>query len=326
MIKIISVLLLIIITGCDNKNTSTSEPILSQKQRVQLENFISRIKSEMVYMPSGSFLMGDFCSKMRNGGMFCTIDKNNKPAHEVTLSSFSISKFKITHEDYDFYLKISGLPPQSYQKEHDNKTLAGMKMFKKSPAIVSWNEANNYCLWLRKKTGLNFSLPTEAQWEYSARNKGKFVIIATDDGTLRYNKKTGVGENYATDKDREDVKVPDGFISILVHFPVDKYPPSPAGLYGMADNGKEWVIDWYDPDWYLKSLSQDPQGPEQGVIKSKKTGQYWKVLRGASRPSPGWPSGLTFSRSYQVPEPGYPAGITARCVVNNPHPLNTTEN
>ncbi|KMK19303.1 hypothetical protein ABW09_08000 [Pluralibacter gergoviae] len=326
MQKIIIVLLLIMVTACDNKNDTASESMLTQMQKKQLENFLSKVKSQMVYMPEGAFLMGDFCSEMRNGGMFCTIDKNNKPVHRVGLSAFSISKFKITHEDYSFYLNVSGYPPQSYTGKNANELLMGMTMFKNGPAIVSWSEAESYCMWLKKQTGLSFSLPTEAQWEYAARDKGKYVIIATDDGTLRYNKKNELGENYATDEDRRNVRVSEGFISELVHFAVDKYPPSPAGLYGMADNGKEWVLDWYDPDWYTKSPLRDPQGPEQGVIKDKETGQFFKVLRGATRPAPGRPSGLTFSRSYQVPEPGYPAGITARCVVNDPHPLNTMPN
>ena len=318
--------LLLLAAGCNDKNDIISEPVLSLEQKKQLSNFLLKVKSQMVYMPAGTFLMGDFCSEMRNGGMFCTGDKNNKPAHRVELSAFSISKFKITHEDYNFYLRISGLPLQRFNEEYRNKTLAGMTMFENSPAIVSWGEAKSYCQWLKRQTGLNFGIPTEAQWEYSARNTGKYIIIATDDGTLRFNEHNGLGENYATYEDRRNVRVSEGFISELVHFAVDKYPPSPAGLYGMADNGKEWVLDWYDPDWYTKSPLRDPQGPEQGVIKDKETGQFFKVLRGATRPAPGRPSGLTFSRSYQVPEPGSPAGITARCVVNDPHPLNTMAN
>ncbi|MXD08448.1 formylglycine-generating enzyme family protein, partial [Escherichia coli] len=93
-------------------------------------------------------------------------------------------KFKITHEDYDFYLKMSGLPSQKFKEEWQNEILADVTVLEKSPAIISWSEADNYCRWLKQQTGLNFALPTEAQWEYAARNKGKYVSIASDDGSL----------------------------------------------------------------------------------------------------------------------------------------------
>jgi formylglycine-generating enzyme required for sulfatase activity len=125
---------------------------------------------------------------MRNGGAFCTSDKNNKPVHEVELSSYSISKFKITHENYAFYLEMTGQPKQQFDKEWRNKTLFDMTFLKNSPAIITWTEASNYCSWIKKESGLPFSLPTEAQWEYAARNRGQYVVIATDDDTLRINK------------------------------------------------------------------------------------------------------------------------------------------
>nr|WP_283250766.1 SUMF1/EgtB/PvdO family nonheme iron enzyme [Enterobacter cloacae] len=103
----------------------------------------------------------------------------------------------------------------------------------------------------------------------------------------------------------------------MVLFPVDKYPPTPFGLYGMAENGYEWVKDWYDPDYYSKSPIKDPQGPEKPVIKDKDTGQYRKVLRGGEAPSPGFEVGLTFYRAYRIKDNLYPAGTTVRCVVNS---------
>lgn len=316
----LAILILILLSGCDEKKVVT--PALTGEQKKELNAFLSRVRADMVYMPAGTFLMGDFCSEMRNGGAYCTGDKSNKPAHNVELSAYSISKYKISHEEYASYLRLSGSTSQNYNDEVSDKMLSRMTILDNSPAIIDWREADKYCRWLKKSTGLNFSLPTEAQWEYSARNKGQYVIIATDDGTLRYNLKTERGENFATDEDREIAAQPYRIDSPLIRLPVDKYPPSPAGLYGMAENGREWVMDWYDPDWYKKSPVKDPHGPESGVIKDEETGQYWKVLRGAIRPAPGRPSGLTFSRSYDIPEPGYPAGNTARCVVNEPEPLN----
>ncbi|MEI9483568.1 SUMF1/EgtB/PvdO family nonheme iron enzyme [Enterobacter cancerogenus] len=321
MKKIIIPGIIFALSGCDN--TGQEAASLTSQQKKELQTFLHRAKSEQVFVQGGTFWMGDFCSKMRNGGPYCTPDKNNKPVHEVELSNFSISKFKITHENYAFYLEITGQPKQHFDKEWRNKTLSDMTFLKNSPAIITWTEASNYCLWLKKETGLSYSLPTEAQWEYAARNHGQYVIVATDDGTLRVNKKTGKGENFATDEDRDEVGEPNGILPSLISFPVDKYSPSPLGLYNMADNGKEWVIDWYDPDYYSKSRKKEPLGPDQPVVKDRTRGQYLKVLRGASNPTPGFPSGLTITRYYQVKDPEAPLGTTARCVVNTTTPTNT---
>ena len=320
MNKILILGIIIVLSGCDNTNSDTVN--LIHQQNKELRTFIQKEKSKQVFVQGGTFWMGDFCSKIRDGGSFCTSDKNNKPVHEVELSSYSISKFKITHENYSFYLALNGLPAQEFGDKNVDKMLTDMTFLKNSPAIITWTEASNYCAWLKKETGLPFSLPTEAQWEYVARNRGQYVAIATDDGTLRVNKKTGKGENFATDVDRDEIAEPNGLSPPLVHFPVDKYSPSPLGLYNMADNGKEWVIDWYDPDYYSKSPKKDPQGPEIPVVKDKSEEQYWKVLRGGNRPVTGFSSGLTITRYYQVKDPNGPLGTTARCVVNTTTSIN----
>ncbi|WMY76052.1 SUMF1/EgtB/PvdO family nonheme iron enzyme [Buttiauxella selenatireducens] len=319
MNKIIIPAFILILSGCDNTSADTVD--LTSQQKKELQLFIQKAKSEQIFVQGGTFWMGDFCSKMRSGGSFCTSDKNNKPDHKVELSSYSISKFKITHENYSFYLDITGKPKQNFDNKLRNKTLSDMTFLQNSPAIISWTEASNYCTWLKKETGLPFSLPTEAQWEYAARNRGQYVTIATDDGTLRVNSKTYKGENFATDEDRDEVAEPNGLNPPLVRFPVEKYPASPLGLYNMADNGKEWVVDWYDPDYYVKSPMKDPQGPDKPVVKDKTKGQYWKVLRGASNPVPGFPSGLTITRYYKIKDPDGPLGTTARCVINSAEPI-----
>ncbi|MDK1234758.1 formylglycine-generating enzyme family protein [Cronobacter turicensis] len=274
-----------------------------------------------MYVKGGTFEMGDFCKKTRNGGPYCSPEKDTKPLHEVELSSYSIGKFKVTHEDYDFYLKMAGLPKQYFEEKFEDEMLAAMTYFKNSPAVVTWTEADNYCSWLKKETGIPFSLPTEAQWEYAARGRGQYILVATDNGLWRVNERNGQSENFATDTDRIIIENHSGINSILVHFPVDKYPPTPFGLYGMADNGYEWVKDWDDPDYYGKSPKSDPQGPERPVVKDKKTGQYRKVLRREEAPGLGGDVGLTFFRGFRIKDNPYPAGTTVRCVVNSPEPI-----
>ncbi len=313
-----SVFLLLIISGCDNAEQSIKH---SPQEQAEIQQYIKKVKADLVYVKGGSFWMGDFCKKNRDGGSYCSPEKDTKPLHEVELSSYSISKFKTTHEDYNFYLKIAGLPKQRFDKNWRNDMLAEMTYFKNSPAIITWTEANKYCVWLKNETGLPFSLPTEAQWEYAARSRGKNILVATDDGVWRENEKSGQGENYATDEDRNKVEEDFGINGLSVFFPVDKYPSTPFGLYGMAENGYEWVKDWYDPDYYRYSPKKDPQGPEKPVVKHKDTGQYWKVRRGGNHPDPTGDVGLTFFRGYNIPDNDFPDGTTVRCVVNSSEPV-----
>ncbi|MBE4915436.1 SUMF1/EgtB/PvdO family nonheme iron enzyme [Enterobacter cloacae complex sp. P6RS] len=319
MTKQWSVLLILFIFGCDDSANSIKH---SPQEQAEIQRYLSRVKADLVYVHGGTFWMGDFCKKMRDGGPYCSPEKDTKPLHEVELSSYSIGKFKITHEDYNFYLKMAGLPEKRFEKKWRNDILAEMTHFNNSPAIVTWNEANNYCNWLKNETGLPFSLPTEAQWEYAARSRGRNVLVATDDGVWRDNEKNGEGENYATDEDRSIIEEKFGINALSVFFPVDKYPPTSFGLYGMADNGYEWVKDWYDPEYYQHSPRKDPQGPEKPVIKDEDTGQYWKVRRGGDHPDPTGDVGLTFFRGYNIPDSDYPDGTTVRCVVNNAEPVN----
>jgi sulfatase modifying factor 1 len=311
----------VLLSGCDNSN-SVYKINRTPQENEEIQNFIKEVKSGIVFVPGGKFWMGDFCAKARNKTADCTSDEDNKPLHEVELTSYSISKFKITHEHYALYLKMVGLPKQHFDEEWRNETLADMTHFKNSPAIVTWTEADNYCAWLKSETGLPFSLPTEAQWEYAARNRGQYLLLGTDDGTWRINKKTEFGENIPSEEDRRKAESDEGIMSSLVFFSVNKYPPNGLGLYDMAGNGFEWAKDWYDPNYYKNSPSKDPQGPDDPVVKDSKTGQYLKSLRSKDYSIPGIPEGLTFTRDRKIKDADYPAGTTARCVINSAVPVN----
>jgi len=137
--RIYFIVLLLFVSGCDN---ATETKKLTSDEQAELKQFINKIKSELVYVKGGTFWMGDFCKKMRNGGPYCSSEKDTKPLHQVELTSYSVSKFKVTHEEYNYYLTISGLPKQSFNKEWRNEMLADMTFLNRSPAIVTWTEAN----------------------------------------------------------------------------------------------------------------------------------------------------------------------------------------
>lgn len=102
----------------------------------------------MLKLPGGSFVMGN---KNYN---------NEKPPVKVTLGDFSIGKYEVTFEEYDYFARKTGrdLPP-------DNEWERGSQ-----PVInVSWDDASDYAKWLTAQTGHEYRLPSEREWEYAAR-------------------------------------------------------------------------------------------------------------------------------------------------------------
>ncbi|NDO80640.1 hypothetical protein CJP72_07600 [Citrobacter sp. NCU1] len=310
---------ILLLSACDNKKTDTKPDSHSPNEQEELRAFITQVKSNLVFVQGGTFWMGDFCKKMRNGGAFCTGGKDNKPAHEVELTSYSISKIKTTNQEYDFYLDYTKQSKKTNSNALLQKDINLMGKYPTHPAHANWDDASKYCHWLATVTNLPFSLPTEAQWEYAARSRGQYRIVATDDNTLRAGK-SGRGENIATDYDRQDAEDNEGVNSLFVAFPGDKYPPNPLGVYDMAGNGFEWTNDWYDPDYYSKSPRKDPQGPDKSVVKDDDKGGYMKVLRGKDYSNIGV-GGITIDRHQKTNNSDFPLDSTIRCAVNSPLPI-----
>jgi formylglycine-generating enzyme required for sulfatase activity len=215
---------------------------------------------------------------------------NNQPQHKVTLSSYYLMKYFVTFAQYDLYTKlikgpwINTVPLRFHSKERSpNYPVQG----------VNWYQANGYCAYLKKLTGLPFSLPTEAQWEYAARSRGKDVEWATDDGTET---KTNGGK----ESDQSTVNY---------QYAVNRFPPNPLGFYAMGDTVPEWTQDW-DHD-YTSKTQVNPQGP--------KTGKY-KISRGGGVGSTD--SIGIYSRQAVKPDGSDTNSIAGfRCVINSGKPM-----
>ena len=127
---------------------------------------------------------------------------------------------------------------------------------------VSWEDANAFCMELNLMTGMNFRLPTEAEWEYAARggNKSRGCKFAGSHSVAKV--------AWYTDNS-----------SSSTH-PVGNKLPNELGLYDMSGNVYEWCSDWYGD--YSSSSQTNPTGPT--------TGSY-RVLRGGC-----WRSGAQYCR------------------------------
>jgi len=312
LMTIIAVMLL---TGCDKPKSSKDDKSVNQSE---LDNLIKNIESNLVYVEGGEFQMGDFGERVF--GQQIDPDFDSKPLHKIELSGFSISKFKITNKEYDFYLTSNNLKRREVKKSL-KKWYDDLNVTPDTPAHIDWYEAESYCNWLGKITKKPFSLPTEAQWEYAARSRGEYLSVATNTGKAEVEHHVGgkdKGINIATSFDRElyskKVKT---ILRSASSLPGDNFPPNPLGVYDMSANGYEWVKDWYDPDYYKNSPSKNPQGPIHPTYKYKDDG-YQKVVRSSDRYN--GIVGSVVDRSFRHPrirENDYFLGdMTARCVVN----------
>lgn len=253
------------------QNVEKLHPDASDELKQQIIEIAVKAIENQIFVEGGSFMMGDF-------GMKCESDKyaptweegtdcyathtlDDKPAHKVTLSSYSLSKYETSLYEKERYHLAHGLPIplETRRKKKPNHWSVQPNA---AAGTGSWQEAKDQCLWLGKVTGYKFDLPTEAQWEYAARNRGQKIFYATDDGTIK-----------------RDINTPTDQI-----YPVESFPPSPLGFHHMQSNVTEWVNDWFDDKYYHNSPELDPEGPEKPPIievLNEEPGHF-KVMRGGS--------------------------------------------
>ncbi len=246
MMKQIGILLLILsaITACNAGGTKDGVP---NETETAVRELMEETLKNMVFVQGGSFMMGDYVHIPISEGRYPAYwshGMDSKPAHKVTLNSFHISKYEVTFREYDIYTHATNRPPLA------PRALKVKMPYRQpdKPAIeVTWQMARNYCHWLGHLTGLPFDLPTEAQWEYAARSRGRYAGFATDTGLADIGRNFPPFERYG--------------------HPVGKYPPNPLGIYDMSANVDEWVLDWYAEDYYQHSPEENPKGPETGNKK-----------------------------------------------------------
>ena len=263
---------------CDNPQS----PFVEEAQHL-----IAAIKAQdhMVLVKGGTFEMGDVMGDKEN---------DDETIHTVTLSNFLLAKNELTFDEFDAFCKATGraLPGDE-----------GWGRGKRPVINVDWYDAIEYCNWRSGQEGLQavysidknskdsnnldsifsitsdtkkwqvitsrsangYRLPTEAEWEYAARARGKKVRF-------------GNGKDIADPKEinfdasseyREAYSIVDEYRHKTL--PLGSFSPNTLDLFDMSGNVWEWCGDWYGP--YPTSASSDPQGA---------TGGSSRVIRGGS--------------------------------------------
>ena len=225
---------------------------------------------ELVYISAGDFLMGSTQNDTNR-------EVNEEPQHTVYLDAFWISKTQVTNAMFTACVN-AGVCKYSVKTSTNPNYLD--PLYSSHPVVfIAWDMAQMYCDWTGGR------LPTEAEWEKAARGPN--------------------GAKYPWGEDQPRIKLNNannviGNTTAVGLFP---YGKSYYGLLDMGGNVREWVSDWYDPNYYQNSPSSNPQGPETGETK---------VLKGASYSDPYRYSRPANRLSHEPGSPGAVRGF--RCV------------
>ena len=190
----------------------------------------------MVEVEGGTFNMGGYDYQAFGDEL---------PVHEVTLSTFLIGE---TEVDNGMWGWLMGDDPH---EGHPDALCPRVN--------VVWWSGRYLAQYLNEKTGLNFRLPTEAEWEYAARG-GKFSR----------------GYVYSGSDNYDDVAWCENNSGDVTHH-VGTKQPNELGIYDMSGNAWEWCQDWFGP--YPSESCVNPTGPETGTERVVRGGCMWGHVR-----------------------------------------------
>lgn len=205
----------------------------------------------MIWCAPGTYVMGSPACENREDWGEC------EPQHKVTLSKgFWLGKNEVTQPEWQ---TVTGMRPSNF----NGKDLPVEQ--------VSWDDSQGFITELNSKTGGQFRLPTEAEWEYACRagtptafhfgdkittedanyNGGEYGYA---DGQTTYRSEWGFTNSW---KDRTRRKTT----------PIGTFTANAWGFHDMHGNVGEWCADWYECKYYAKCPSIDPTGPASGEMR-----------------------------------------------------------
>ena len=199
---------------------------------------------QQVYVPVGIVHMG--------GLDIHADDRDELPAHAVSLDAFWIDKFEVTNGMYMLCAQSGACTPPGDWASDRRASYFNVEEFKDYPVVhVTWEQAQTYCAWADRR------LPTEAEWERAARGDDFRNYPWGDEPP---------SEAYANfNRNSRDTSRVGSFAA----------GAGPFGALDMAGNVWEWVSDFYEVEYYKDSPDYNPTGPQTSST-------YFRVIRGGS--------------------------------------------
>lgn len=185
---------------------------------------------EMVVIPAGTFTMGTPDNELGR-------QPDEGPLHQVTFAKpFAISRFHVTVEEWNAYIKETGITLKDGDSRPSRECVAGTPRYEQTPrhpaVCIDFHDVRNYIEWLAQKTDKPYRMLSEAEREYAARagSTGPFPFPFDEDG------------EYQISKHANTYGPRDGFSYAA---PVGSFPPNAFGVYDMHGNIYEWIEDCY---------------------------------------------------------------------------------
>ncbi|MDB9535047.1 bifunctional serine/threonine-protein kinase/formylglycine-generating enzyme family protein [Dolichospermum planctonicum CS-1226] len=206
------------------------------------EDLGNGVKLEMIAIPGGTFWMGSPANEAKR-------HDDESPQHQVTVPSFFMGKYPLTQAQYQ---AIMGHNPSHFKGNN------------RPVETVSWDDAAYFCQKLSQRTGKNYRLPSEAEWEYACRAGTKTPFSFGDNITTDLVNYNGNYPYKSAPKDKYREQTTD----------VGTFPPNTFGLYDMHGN----VWEWCEDDWHKNYIN----APINGSAWNSQSGSSNKLLRGGS--------------------------------------------
>lgn len=222
------------------------------KEEKALEKYKSAlIEIEFSFVKGGCYLMG---SELDDSFDY------EKPVHEVCVNDFYIGKYEIRQKTWK---QIMGNNPSKFSEGGDYPV-----------EQVSWNEVQEFINRLNKKNGEHYRLPTEAEWEYAARERGKDLLFGNGKNVLSPEE-----ANFNALSEHKQSYSVDGVFRVKTT-KVGSFMPNALDIYDMTGNVWEWCSDWYGADYYKNSPRDNPKGLAKGSNRVVRGGGWFNVPRG----------------------------------------------
>ena len=233
----------------------------------------SRAGMEFILVRGGTYRMGDFTGR----GI-----AQERPAHTVTVGDFYLGRYEVTVAQYRAFVEATGYRTETeragggididpvmkspVRMSGVSWNTPGFPQQDDSPVVwVTWNDAAEYTRWLAKAAGKPYRLPTEAEWEFAARERGKDLPWCGTADPARAGEFVWSAEN-----------------SGGTTRPVGVKTPNALGLHDLCGNAWEWCLDWQAPYQQTSGPVVDPRGPADGRYRALRGGS-WRVGREIAR-------------------------------------------